>query len=85
MLEKVQEEFYKKIKEGLLNQTSVEVPFKHLLMGWFPNQRVDDKVLTKVLLDFNKKYNLDNIIILNNRGPIAIRFWWQKNRLTGEN
>ena len=81
MLEKIQEKFYKKIREGLLDQTSVEIPFKHFLMRGFPNQRVDDQVLTRALLDFDKKYNLDHIIILNGKGATAIRFWWQKNRL----
>ncbi len=81
MLEKTQEKFYKKIREGLLNQTSMEISFKHFLMGWFPNQRVDDQVFTQALLDFDKKYNLDHIIILSGKGAIAIRFWWQKNRL----
>jgi hypothetical protein len=81
MLEKTQEKFYKKIREGLLAQTSVEVPFKHLVIGWFPNQRVEDQVLTKALLDFDKKYNLDHIIILKGKGATAVRFWWQKGRI----
>jgi len=81
MLEKAQEKFYKSIREGLLDQTSVEIPFKHFLMEWFPNQRVDDRVMTRALLDFDKKYNLDHIVILNGKGAMAVRFWWQKNRL----
>ena len=82
MLEKAQEKFYKKIKEGLLDQTSVEIPFKHFLLRWFPNQRVEDQVLTRALLDFDKKYSLDHIIILNGKGSMAIRFWWEKGRIT---
>lgn len=85
MLEKIQEKFYKKIRECLLDQTSIEIPFKHFLMGWFPNQRVDDQVLTRALLDFDKKYNLDHVIILNGKGAMAVRFWWQKDKLMEEN
>jgi len=86
MLEKIQEKFYKKIREGLLDQTSVEIPFKHFLMEWFPNQRVDDQVFTKALLNFDKKYNLDHIVILSGKGAMAVRFWWQKDRIVeGEN
>ena len=85
MLEKIQEKFYKSIRGGLLDQTSMEIPFKHFLMEWFPNQRVDDQVFTKALLDFDKKYNLDHIIILGSKGSMAIRFWWQKGKLMEEN
>jgi len=81
MLEKIQEKFYKKIRKGLLNQTSIEVPFKNLVVGWFTNQKVDDQVLTNALLKFDKKYNLDHIIILNGRKAEAIRFWWQKGKI----
>ena len=81
MLEKTQEKFYKKIREGLLDQISIEIPFKYFLMEWFPNQRVEDQVFTRALLDFDKKYNLDHIIILSGKGATAIRFWWQKNIL----
>lgn len=81
MLEKIQEKFYKKIREGLLCQIDVEIPFKYFLVEWFPNQRVDDQVFTRALLDFDKKYNLDHIIILSGKGAVAIRFWWQKNKL----
>jgi len=82
MLEKIQEKFYKAIREGLLDQTSMEIPFKHFLMEWFPNQNVSDKDFTKALLDFDKKYDLDHIVILNGKGAMAIRFWWEKGRIT---
>lgn len=81
MLEKIQKNFYKKIREGLLHQISMEIPFKHLLIGWFPNQRVDDQVLTRALLDFDKKYNLDHIVVLDGGQAVMIRFWWQKDKL----
>jgi hypothetical protein len=81
MLEKIQEKFYKKIREGLLDQTSVEIPFKYFLMERFPNQQVPDKDFTRALLDFDKKYNLDHVIILGGKGAVAIRFWWQKGRI----
>lgn len=82
MLEKTQEKFYKAIREGLLDQTSVEIPFKHFIHEWFPNkQRVPDKDITRALLDFDKKYDLDHLVILDGRGAIAVRFWWQKGRL----
>jgi len=85
MLEKIQEKFYKKIREGLLDQTSMEIPFKHFLMGWFPNQRVEDQDFTRALLDFDKKYNLDHIIILSGKGSAAVRFWWEKGRIQETN
>ena len=85
MLEKIQEKFYKKIREGLLDQTSMEIPFKHFLIEWFPNQRVEDRDFTRALLDFDKKYNLDHIIILSGKGAAAVRFWWQKDKIVEEN
>ena len=85
MLKKIQKEFYKVIREGLLDQTSVEIQFKHFLMEWFPKQQVPDKVFTRTLLDFDKKYNLDHIIILSGKGAVAVRFWWQKNILMENN
>lgn len=84
MLEKIQKEFYKQIRKGLLQQTSVEIPFKHFVMQWFPNQRVEDRVLTRALLDFDKKYNLDHIIILSGKKSAIVRFWWKKGRLVEE-
>jgi hypothetical protein len=82
MLEKAQEVLFEKIKEGLLDKTSVEVPFKYFIFNWFPNQRVEDQVLTKSLMDFDKKYDLDHIVILDGKGAIAVRFWWQKRWIT---
>jgi len=81
MLEKIQAEFYKQIRKGLLDQTNVEIPFKHFVMQWFPNQRVEDRVLTRTLLDFDKKYNLDHIIVLSGKKPAIVRFWWKKGRI----
>ena len=79
MLEKVQERTFKEIKEGLLDKTSLEISVKYFLINWFPNQRVSDGVLTRSLMDFDKKYGLDHIIILSGRGAVAVRFWWQKD------
>ena len=78
MLEKAQEKLFKKIKENLLDKTSTEVPMKYFLINWFPNQRVEDQILTKALLDFDRKYDLDHIVILSGKGAVAVRFWWQK-------
>ena len=79
MLEKIQEEFYKQIRKGLLDQTSVEIPFKHFLMGWFPKQRIEDRVLTRALLDFDKKYNLDHIIVLSGKQSTEELFFTKRN------
>ena len=85
MLEKIQEEFYKIIREGLLYQTSVEIQFKYFLIEWFSKQSVEDRVFSRALLDFDKKYNLDHVIILGGKGPMSIRFWWKKGRIMEEN
>jgi hypothetical protein len=84
MLEKVQEELYQKIKEGLIDKTNIEIPFKYILQTWFPNQKISEKNFTRALLDFNYRYNLDNVIILEGNNPIIIRFWWKKY-IIGEN
>jgi len=85
MLEKVQERTFEIIKEGLLDKTSLEISVKYFLINWFPNQRVSDKILTEALMGFDKKYNLDHIVILNGKGVIAVRFWWQKHWVPEEN
>lgn len=78
MLEKAQERTFKEVKEGLLDKTSLDVPVKYFLMNWFPNQKVSDKILTEALMGFDKKYDLDHIVILSGQGVVAVRFWWQK-------
>lgn len=82
MLEKVQEKLYQRIKNDLLDKMNTEVPFKYFLINWFPKQNIPDKDFTRALLDFDKKYNLDHIIILNGKGAMAVRFWWKKNRIS---
>lgn len=82
MLEKAQEKSFEIVKEGLLDKTSLDIPFKHFIHEWFPNkQRVSDKDITRALLDFDKKYDLDHLVILDGRGAIAVRFWWKKYRI----
>jgi len=81
MLEKAQENLFKKIKEGLLDKTSVEVSFKYFLHEWFPKQQISDKDFTRALLDFDDKYSLNHIVILDGKGAVAVRFWWNKRRV----
>ena len=81
MLEKAQERLFEKIKKGLLDKTSLEVSFRYFLINWFPKQNISDRGFTRALLDFDKKYDLDHIVILDGKGAVAVRFWWKKRRL----